>query len=203
MSAEKRRVKEVVGVVVSASQLDDVVEGLGKAGFDRSAISVLGQEDSGSLKLRASLEDILKAEDDPDAPRAAPVDEASVKEGQAAAVGIPLQIGAFAGAAVAVASGGALAVAIAAMALGAAGGAGVGGLLAHAIGRKYHKSVAGLVGNGGLVVWVSTPDEDRRKRAIKVMSELNLRDVHAHEIEITDPAPRVIQPDPLLERDHD
>lgn len=202
MAAEKRRVKEVVGVAVNASQLDEVVERLEMAGFDRAAISILGQEKGGSPALRASFEDVLKAEDDPKASRTAPVDRVSTKEGQAAAVGIPLQIGAFAGAAVAVASGGALAVAIAAMALGAAGGAGLGGILAYAIGKKYHKSVADQVGAGGLVVWAATPDKDSENRAIKVMKDLNLRDVHAHVIEITDPAPRVIQPDPLLERDH-
>lgn len=47
MSAEKRRMKEVVGVAVSAAGLEQVVEGLETAGFDRSAISVLGQEDGG------------------------------------------------------------------------------------------------------------------------------------------------------------
>ncbi|MFO1090032.1 MAG: hypothetical protein U1E46_10715 [Hyphomicrobiales bacterium] len=194
----KRRVKEVVGVVSTAAQLDDVVDALQQAGFDRAAISVLGV-DSG--KVRATLESIRKAEDDPKAPRAAPASNVAVREGQAAAVGIPMQIGAFAGAAVAVATGGALAVAIAATALGAAAGGGIGGLLAHAIGRKYQQSVTDKVADGGLVVWVAADDKARQAKAIEVMNGLKLKDVHAHEIELTDPAPVMIEPDPLLERE--
>jgi hypothetical protein len=57
------------------------------------------------------------------------------------------------------------------------------------------------VGNGGLVVWVTTPDDASRKRAADTMTKLGLKDVHAHEIELTDPAPVMIEPDPLLERD--
>jgi len=100
-----------------------------------------------------------------------------------------------------VATGGALAVAIAVTALGAATGGGLGGLLAHAIGRKHQKSVSDQVGSGGLVVWVTTPDDAARKRATDTMTKLGLKDVHAHEIELTDPAPVMIEPDPFLERD--
>ncbi len=200
-AAERRRVSEVVGVVSSAAQLDDVVDALQGAGFDRSAISILGRYQGGDGRLLSTFEAIAKAEDDPKARRVAPAAGVSVAEGEAAAVGIPMQIGAVAGAAAAVATGGARAVAIAATALGAAAGGGVGALLAHAIGRRYHNSVVDQVGAGGLVLWVTTPDDAKRKRATETMTRLGLRDVHTHEIELTDPAPKMIDPDPLLERD--
>jgi ApbE superfamily uncharacterized protein (UPF0280 family) len=86
--------------------------------------------------------------------------------GTAAAIVVPLFIGGLAGAAAIAASGGALAAAVATTILGSATGAGLGALLVHAVAQHHAKQVEEQLAQGGLVVWVSVPDENAEQRAL-------------------------------------
>src|ERR671924_1244758 len=74
MAAERgaksgRTVTEAVAVFHDVSSLDAAVEDLRKAGFKRSAISLLASEDAVEKKLGHRYERVEELEDAPDAPR--------------------------------------------------------------------------------------------------------------------------------------
>ena len=67
--AKRDKVTEAVAVFHDVSSLDAAVEDLRKAGFKRSAISLLASEDAVEKKLGHRYERIEELEDAPDAPR--------------------------------------------------------------------------------------------------------------------------------------
>ncbi len=148
---------------------------------------------------------VSEIEDSGSVSRGAFVSRDSRTEGEAAAVGIPLYVGGFAGAAAVATAGGALALAIAATIAGAAAGAGLGALLAAAIAHRHSARLQAQLKKGGLILWVSVPDADAEKRAIAVLGKMGAHDVHVHEIKrewgLSDIPFAAIQPDPFLEDD--
>ena len=194
--------REVVGVLAAPNELERAIDDLELAGFDRADISVLATD--GKLKERIghlyrSVADVV---DDGKTPQTAFASRESRIEGEAAAVGVPFQIGGFAGAAAVVAAGGTLAAAIAALILGGALAGGVGALLALAVARRHAESVREQLALGGLVLWVRTPDETSEKRAFAVLQKSGAKLVHVHSIEREwGPKDRSFQFDPFLEPD--
>jgi hypothetical protein len=151
--------REGVGVFADADKLETAVESLQGAGFDRAAISILASDEVVKERLGHLYRSTAEAVDDPGAPQAAYRSRHSRAEVEAAVVGIPFYVCGFAGAWAVVATGGALAAAIAATILGGAIGGGLGGLVAFAVARRHAKHVHQQLGKGGLVLWVTTPDE--------------------------------------------
>jgi hypothetical protein len=82
-----------------------------------------------------------------------------------------------------VASGGTPAAAIAATILGSAIGGGLGTLLALAVARRHVESIRQQLAQGGLVLWVSTPDEAAENRALAVLRRCGASSVHVHAVE--------------------
>lgn len=149
---------------------------------------------------------MAEAADDPRAPQGAAISSHSRAEIEAAAIGLPFQIGGFAGAYAVVAAGGALAAAIAATILGGVVGGGLGALLALAVARHHADRVREQLANGGLVLWVRTPDEASERRALAILEKCGATSVHLHAIErewgVKDTLLHDAQFDPLLlERD--
>jgi outer membrane lipoprotein SlyB len=194
-------VREVVGVFPTQISVEAVVERLESTGVDRAAISVLAMtvEAEGSASARAVA-------DDPSSPRQAFVSHASMNEGKAFAIALPMQIGGFAGAWAVAAAGGALAVAIGATLAGGVVGGGLGALLVRAVARHHAADIHGRLANGETVVWVSTPDAQSEERALELMNQYGGASVHAHAIERGwSPSDRPlsgVQPDPFLEKDN-
>lgn len=190
-------VREVVGVFPSSAAVDTVVDRLEEAGVTLAAISALG--------VASGTASAATIADDPASARPAFVSCASMAEGKAFAIGLPMQIGGFAGAWAVAAAGGALAVAIGATLAGGALGAGLGALLVRAVARHYADDIHGRLANGATIVWVSTPDEASEQRALDVMNQSGGAIVHAHTIEqnwgLADRPFSDVQPDPLLEKD--
>lgn len=197
-------VREVVGVLPDADALEAAVDELEHAGFSPAGISVLGTERAGG-RLGRAYRSVLQAEDDSDAPQAAFVSEDTRVEGEAAAVALPFMIAGMAGAAAVVASGGILAGAIAATILGGAVGGGLGGLLAQAVAQRHAKRIAAQIASGGLVLWVSVPNDAAEQQAIAVLNRIGAHDVHVHTIQRSwGPRNRPlanVQVDPFLEAD--
>jgi VIT1/CCC1 family predicted Fe2+/Mn2+ transporter len=200
------RARETVGVFADPDALEAAVDALERAGFDRAAISVLASEETVRERVGHLYRSAAEAADDSRAPQAAFVSRHSRVEGKAAAVGIPFQIGGFAGAYAVVAGGGTLAAAIAATILGGAVAGGLGALLAHAVARHHAERVREQLARGGLVLWVGTPDAEAEKRALEVLQKCGASAVHVHTIErewgVKDRPLQDAQLDPLLlERD--
>jgi hypothetical protein len=198
--------REAVGVFADPDKLEAAVDELERCGFDRAALSVLASDTMIKERVGHLYRSAAEAADDPHAPQAAFMSRHSRAEFEAAAAGIPFQIGGFAGAYAVVATGGALAAAIAATILGGAIGGGLGALLALAVARRHGEHVREQLAKGGLVLWVATPDEASGKRAVEVLQQCGATAVHIHAIErewgLRDRPLSDLQPDPLLfERD--
>ena len=197
--------REVVGAFPTSGALEQAVEQLEIAGADRAAISVLGVDAARSGQIDALYRSAQAIEDDPTARQAAFVSQELQTEGKAFAISLPLGVGGFAGAWVVAAAGGALAAAIGATIVGGAVGAGLGALLICAVARHHAETAQSQLARGGLVLWVSTPDEAAERRAFEVLRRCGGTSVHTHVVArewgVADSPLHDVQPDPLLERD--
>lgn len=199
-------VKEVVGVFSDSGSLEAAIGELELSGFDRAALSVLATGKKAKEEIDRFYSTLKDIEDGDNVTKGPFVSQHSRVEGETAAVGIPLLICGMAGAVAVAASGGALAFAIAAAIVFGAGGAGLGGILASTISDGHEARVRDQLKMGGLILWVSATTEEAQKRAVTVLSKMGASDIHVHEYErkwsTEDVSMSVIQPDPLLERDH-
>lgn len=196
------RAREAVGVFADPDALEAAVDELELSGFDRAAISVLATDHKVRQRVGHLYATVAEAADDPRAPEAAFVSRHDRAEGEAAAIGIPFQIGGFAGASAMVAAGGTLAAAIAATILGGVVGGGLGALLALAVERSRANRVREELAQGGLLLWVGTPDAAADQRATAILEKHGATSVHIHTIERQwgpeDSPLHGVQVDPLL-----
>lgn len=201
-AAAKEGAREAVGVFRSPDALETAVDALEISGFDRAAISVLATDAKAKAYVDRFYRTLGELEDSDRTTHAAFASRDSRTEGKAAAIGIPLYIGGFAGAAAVVAAGGALALALAATVVGAAAGAGLGALLATAVARRHAEHVREQLHKGGLVLWVSVADADAEKRALGALEKAGASDLHVHEIKgsrsLSGTSRFVAQADPFL-----
>jgi hypothetical protein len=95
-----------------------------------------------------------------------------------------------------------LAAAIAALVAGGAAGGGLGALLSHAVSKRHLQGLQEQVANGGIVLWVKTPDKAAEDRAKATLASCGATQVHVHEIERSwgvDDVPLARgEPDPFL-----
>ena len=199
------RAREAVGVFAEPDALEAAVDELEISGFDRAGISVLAGDQKVIERVGHLYRSAAEAMDDPRAPQAAFISRDSLAEGEAASIGIPFYVGGFAGTWAVVAAGGTLAAAIAGTILGGAVCAGLGALLAHAVARHHADRVREQVAQGGLVLWVSTPDEAAERRALAALHKCGAGSVHIHTVQRQwGPKDRPLgdaQLDPFLEPD--
>lgn len=199
---EKYSVREVVGVFHDADKLEDTIGDLEAAHFGRPDISIMADHDTVVDKLGHRFSSVAKLEDSPKVPQSVFVRKEDLAEAKAAAIGLPLYLGAAGSALAVVASGGALAFAIAAAAAGGLVGGGVGGVIAKVIGDHHAVTVEKNLESGGILLWVRVSNADREAAALKILNDRGGQDVHSHEIERTwgtDDVPlHDWQPDPLL-----
>lgn len=198
-------VREVVGVFPTPVALETAVDELEKAGVTRAAISVLGAGANRPNRLHSLYSSAQQIADDPAAQRKAFVSSDAQTEGEVVAIALPFLVGGFGGAWAVAAAGGMLAAAIGVTLAGGVVGAGVGALLLRAVARHHADSIHEQLVQGGLVLWVSTPDAAAEQRALDVLRCCGGSSVHAHMLErswgVDDRPLHDVQPDPFLERD--
>ena len=198
------RVREAVAVFHSYDDLEEAIEDLELAGFDRSQINLLARKEVVEDKLGHAVKDVHELEDDPEAPTGAPVDRHEVAEGKAALTAGLALLGGLVTAGVVVAAGATVPAAfLAAAAAGGAGG-GIGAMLAQYIGRLRAKDIEEKLESGGLLLWVQLRDEEQERKALEILRKHAGEDVHVHEVvrkwtEEDVPFSRT-QPDPFLFR---
>lgn len=199
------KVREVVAVFHDAGKLEAAADDLERAGFAQTSISIMADAKAVAEKLGHRFAPVQEMEDDPNIPRRSFVGKADRAVEESVAIGLPLYVGAMAGAVAVVASGGAAAMALLAAAAGGAAGGSVGALLARAIGKSAAERLEKNIRGGGILLWVAVSDTAAEARAIDVLKAAGGADVHAHEIAQTWEGPEIPfshwNPDPFLLRE--
>jgi hypothetical protein len=175
-------VRETVGVFSDAQRLEEAVDDLYVAGFDRAHLSLMATAATIERRLGHTYEKIAEAQDDPDVPRIAFVDVDSRTEAKGAAAAGLAYVGAVAAAGAVVASGGTLALAIAAAATGGGAGIALGAVLGRFLDGYHARNLQHQLERGGILLWVATPSEASAERASAVLNRHGAEDVHVHEL---------------------
>ncbi len=182
--AENQAVREAVGIFDAYDPMEKAIEELQISGFGRHQISVLGTE--AAVRKRFG-EKHVKTEllvDHPDAPRSPDIK----KEELGIAQGVLVGGGILTGVVAAVIASGGLAVPgiVTAAAIGGAGGTAGGGVLAKLLGDKYGEFFQNQIDQGGLLLWVNTPDKEAEAKAQAILKKYGAKDVHVHELPVED-----------------
>ncbi|KEO50761.1 hypothetical protein [Thioclava pacifica] len=174
-------VPEAVGVFDSFEALQGAFYDLRMVGFSRYDISLLGSEHALKSKLGKAYWRAPDLEDDPKAPRAAFVSEEAIGELEGAIVGGFFFVGSYIAMAALLTPLSTLAASIAAIAIGGSPAAVVGALLARRVGKHHKDYYAHQIENGGILLWVRVPTEEKKKLAIEILKGHSGRDVHVHD----------------------
>lgn len=172
--------REALGLFNDMDSLQAAIRELEATAFPRDAISILGhrhalEDGFGTPQIQPYL-----AEDDPDAPRTAPVRGEEHTIGATALVGCGAYIGAVvAGIALAPAS---VPVTLMAIVLAGGSGAAIAGALVSRLKHRHDKNVHDQIAHGGLLMWVHTPDAERERLACDILDRHGAHDVHVHDM---------------------
>ncbi|WP_208722785.1 hypothetical protein [Rhizobium vallis] len=177
-------VREVAGIVRTPKILDNVVEALEHAGFDRADIDVMA--DCATIRDRFGTIFIPVEElaDVPGAPRRAFIQPDDVSVVRVGATGVLFYVGATVAALSIVASGGSLAAALAAAAAAGAASGGIGALATRFLTRERASMIETMMIEGGLVLWVRVRSEEAERQAEEIMRDQGVEQVRVHEIVI-------------------
>lgn len=180
MTQQQEKIREAVGIFDDYDRMEKAIEILEEEGFGRHQISVLGSE--AALKERFGTEQVStqRLKDHPDAPRSPDIKREELAIGQ----GVLIGGGLFTGVAAAVIAAGGMAAPglVTAAVLGGAGGSAVGAVLARLLGEKYAAFFQQQIEEGGLLLWVNTPDPAMEAKAQAILKEYGARDVHVHDL---------------------
>jgi len=178
-------VREVVAVFHDAETLAAAANELLKAGVPERRLSLLGDKETVAKRLGDHFEAVEIMEDDPRVPQRAFVPKADRQAVEAAAVGLPLYVGAMGGVLAVVASGGTLAMAMLAAAGAGAVGGGLGGVVAGVIGKAHADRLEENLREGGILLWVFVTNSSEEQQVIEILKQAGGADVHVHQIERT------------------
>lgn len=186
--------REAVAVFDSEASLNAAVDALMQYGLRQADMSVLaGTEQPASAQ---SLEDKDNVE------RASYVTGDSRTIGAAALTGGPALITGLGAALVAGTVGVALIPAFALTIGGSLATGSAGFLLSRVFGRKHADAIHQQLANGGLLLWVHTPDAKDDAKVLEILKENGGRDAHVHVVHrnwgVDDVPFSADQPDPLL-----
>jgi len=172
--------REVVGLFTNTHDLQDAIRDLEGTAFPRQDISVMGSRHELDEVFGVKAVNPRFAMDNADTPRQAPARPEEETIGSAALVGGSAYVGAMAMAL----SAGAVAfpAAVAAVVIGGVGGASLGGILNKLLGDRASRHVHEQIEQGGLLLWVRTPDPIKESLARQLMENRNATEVHVHEI---------------------
>jgi len=177
--------REAVGVFHDRPSLQTAIDELLSSGFDRADLSFLANRETVERRLGHGYRSTAQLEDDATVPTVAYVSTESVGDAEGAIAGGLIYVGAVATAGAIVASGGTFAAAIA-----AAGGAGaaLGALLDRFLDRRFAERFEDQLAQGGILLWVRTPDPGREEVATAVLKKNGATDVHVHDLAATEAA---------------
>ncbi len=175
-------VREVVGVFHDERSLQNAVDELLVAGFDRSSLSLLASAHAVEEKLGHKYDKVADLEDDPSVPRIAYMGKDSRVEGESAVVGGLAYVGALGAVGAIVASGGTIAAALIGAAAAGGLGAAVGAVLAKFLDRHHAHYLQEQLDRGGLLLWVSVRTARWENTARGILTRCGAEDVHMHDL---------------------
>ena len=181
-SAVDKSAREVVSVFTDQDQLEDAIEDLYLAGFDRNQVHLLASCRTVEAKLGHMIGNVRELEDEPDLPAENYADRHERAEGAASLISGLALIGSFAAVGAAVATGGTLAVIIAAAVAAGSLSGGVGALLVRALGKYRVRQVKEQLHRGGLLLWVELCNPEQEQKALAILQRHSGEDVHIHEL---------------------
>ena len=168
---------EAVAVFDDQKELQDSVDELQSAGFNRADFSVLPAWSNLEKILGYKLDTIADALDNPDIPRSIQVSTRSLGTAQGVLIFLPVYVGSLCGIGLAASGGAGLAaISLAALAGGLIGAA-LGIAPALSIKRRYRRRIEDQIDRGGLVLWVAADNRDRAERAKKVLNSHHAQEV--------------------------
>ncbi len=199
---ERRVMREVAAVFHREEILEDAVQALLHAGFDRSHIDIMGDIETVRRRLGELYVPSEEIADVPGAPRRAYITRDDITTATASVAGMLFYLGAATAAMTVVASGGSLALVAAIAAAAGTTGAGIGAAAIHHLGKKQAEDLELQLTGGGIVVWVRVHNREMEERAQEVLAKSGGDAIRMHEIEIEkrlDDLPlSKFNPDPLL-----
>jgi hypothetical protein len=200
---ERRVVREVAAVFRREEVLEDAIQALLHAGFDRGDIDIMGDIETVRRRLGAHYVPAVEIADVPGTPRRAYIARDDIVTATAGVAGMLFYLGAATAAMTVVASGGSLALVAAAAAAAGAVGAGIGTSAIHRLGRKQAEQLELQLMSGGIVLWVRARDPAMETKAQEILARCGGEAIRVHEIEVEkhlDDLPLAkLRPDPWLD----
>jgi hypothetical protein len=200
---ERQRVREVAGIFHSREALNDAVQALLLAGFDRADIDLMAGLDAVRQRLGfvyVAPEELADIPQVPRRPYVAPEDITSTKWMM---IGIFAFASAAAAALVVIAAGGSTALTVVIATLGGVLAGGLAAwLIARAFRREQDESLAATMAARGIALWVRVRSTAREDEARRILQEHGGRAVRVHEIDLTKRTDDIplssLRPDPWL-----
>ena len=199
---ERRVIREVAAVFHREEILEDAIQALLLAGFDRGDIDIMGDIETVRRRLGALYVPPEEIADVPGAPRRAYIARDDIATSTAGVAGMLFYLGAATAAMTVVASGGSLALVAAAAAAAGTVGAGIGAAAIHLLGKKQAEELELQLMAGGMVVWVRVRYPEKEAQAQEILARFGGEAIRVHEIEIdkrlADLPLSKLKPDPWL-----
>jgi hypothetical protein len=200
---DRRRVREVAGVFHSRKRLNDAIQELLVAGFDRADIDVMAGLDA--VGRRHGFAHVAPEElpDIPQVPRRPVIAPEDVTLTWAMTVGIFVFVGAAIGALIVIMSGGSTLSSILAAVLGAVLGGGLTAwFMARMARRAEDEAMEAQTAAHGIVLWARVHSDKQEDDARCILERNDGRAVRVHEIDLTKGEEDIplasLQPDPWL-----
>lgn len=176
--AAKLRPVEAIAAFETQDDFQDAVDDLLTHGFDHADISLLADEQVVRHKLHHGYGKVRQLEDEPDVPRTEYVSTETIGDAEGALIGVPLYVGAVAGAGIVAATGGTLVAAVIWAAAGGGAGALVGAVMARRVGRRHARYIKRQLDSGGMLLWVRIRSAADESRALDILNRHAGKDVH-------------------------
>ncbi|MBP2232322.1 hypothetical protein J2847_005647 [Azospirillum agricola] len=181
-AAPRGSVREAVAVFDSRDSLQQAIDDLTMAGFQRHELSLLANDQTIRDRLGHVPQQVEDLAHDPDAPRQSFVSPEDIGSGKGVAVGFPAYVGAILATGAVLATGGtALAAAAAAAAAGVGSGA-AGSYLSQWLTDKRNEPMLQHLDKGGILLWVNIGDAARERAAVEILNRHAVRPAEVHEV---------------------
>ena len=173
-------VRETIARFETAEAFETAVEALENSGIRRDRINMIASHDAVQKKLGHVYASIHDVEADQRLPQTIYEDKRDLRGEKALAVGLPVYIGGAGAGIAVVASGGTLAFGALIAAAGAAVGAGIGSLIAHALGERHARFLQDQLELGALLITVEVETPAEEEKVTALLAGAGGHDINTH-----------------------